>query len=285
MEVTVIVIAYNEGFYIRECLTGILNQTFKDFELIIIDDCSTDGTAGVIKEIHDDRIRYIKNYQNYGIAESRNVGIKHAKGEYIFFTDADCVPTKHWLEEGLKILKEKNCLGVYGRTFYATAKTTISDKIVEELTGRYYGTNNIGYKKEILEKVGGFDEKFNLAFEDQDLGCRIKKFGDIAFSADMIVVHQQKRCSVKKLFRDAQRAKNAVHFIKKYRDYHNIDIIWWRVIYPKKLLILLFPFLLILYHSFRSWGDVKLIPFIYLNAVYIRFIIWKEAMKERVFLI
>lgn len=95
MEVSVIVIAYNEQAYIKKCLTAILNQTFSDFELLVIDDGSIDETASVVKSIHDGRIRYIRNDRNYGVAESRNAGLKYAKGKYIFFADADCIPTKY----------------------------------------------------------------------------------------------------------------------------------------------------------------------------------------------
>ena len=285
MEVSVIVIAYNEQAYIKKCLTAILNQTFSDFELLIIDDGSTDETASVVKSIHDERIRYIRNNKNYGVVKSRNIGIENAKGKYIFFTDADCVPIKYWLEEGLKIFKEKRCVGVEGRIFYATARVTISDRIVEHLEGCCHDTGNVAYKKEIPDKVKGFDPEFKFAHEDQDLAYRILKHGEITFSEDMIVVHQRKKYTIRRLFRDAKRAKDSVHLIKKYPDYHNTNIIWWRIIHPKKLLILLCPFLLILYHSFRSWQDVKLIPFIYLNAVYLRFIVWKAAIKEKILIV
>ena len=285
MEVSVIVIAYNEEACIKQCLNGILNQSFNDFELIIIDDCSTDNTAQIISELHDQRIRYIKQNRNSGVAESRNVGVRQAKGEYVFFTDADCVPSKYWIEEGLNALKEKKWAGVEGRTFYATARTTISDKVVDKTAGCYYGTGNVAYRKEVLTKVGGFDVKFNLAFEDKDLAYRIKKLSVIGFAKDMIVIHQRKLYTMRRLFKEAEMSKNAVVFIKKYPDYREIDIIWQKIAYPKKLLILIFPFLLIVYHNFRSWHDIKLLPFIYLSAVYLRLVIWKEAIKERFFLI
>lgn len=284
MEVSIIVIAYNEALYIRKCIMGILNQTIPDFELLIVDDCSTDGTAGVIKEIYDTRIRYIRNLQTYGVTESRNIGIRQAKGIYIFFTDADCIPTRYWLEEGLKILKEKKCVGVEGRTFYATARTAISDRIVEDMEGRYHSTNNITYTKKVLDKVGGFNSKY-VYYEDVDLGFRIKKYGDIVFSENMIVMHQRKIYTIKKLFKDARRSKSAVRLIKNYPHWRDKNIIWHRVLYPKKLLILLFPFLLIPYHSFRSWEDIKLLPFIYFSSVYLRLLVWKEAIKERILLI
>lgn len=285
MEVSVVVIAYNEQAYIKKCLTAILNQSFLDFELLIVNDGSTDGTASVINSIHDERIRHIRNNKNFGIAESRNVGFKYARGRYIFFTNADCVPIKYWIEEGLKMFKEKRCVGVVGKTFYATAKTTISDRIVEDLEGRYYGAYNIAYTKEILDKVGGFDPKYNLCYEDQDIAFRIKRYGEIIFSKDMIVIHQRKKFTPRNLFRHYKRAENTVLFIKNYPHYRNIDIRWKRILYPRRLLILLCPLLLIPYYSFRNWQDIKLIPFIYFSSAYLRFIVWKTAIKEKILLI
>lgn len=287
METSVIVVAYNEEGYIKECLRAILNQSFPDFELLVIDDCSTDKTAQFIREFADPRIRYIKNERNCGIAESRNVGIRNAKGGYIFFTDADCEPTKYWLEEGLRVLRGKKFIGVRGRTFYATAKTTISDRTVESLSGNEYRTCNIAYTKEILEKAGFFNPEYEY-FDDADLALRIEMFSDIIFSKDMIVIHQQKKYNVKRLFRDAKKITGSVtHFVKDHRNYHckELDFTWGRVIFPKKLLIIIFPFLLFFYHSFRSWHDIKMIPFIYLSAVYLRLRIWKSAIKEKVFFI
>lgn len=282
-EVSVIVIAYNEEAYIKKCLAAILNQSFPAFELLVIDDGSTDETSSIINSIHDERIRHIRNDKNLGVAESRNIGLKYAKGEYIFFTDADCVPNKYWLEEGLAVFKTRKCVGVKGRTFYATAKTTISDRVTEDFTD--CGTNNIAYTKEILDRVGGFDLKYNLSNEDMDLAFRIKRYGENIISEDMIVIHQRKNYTIRSLFRDISREQGKVHLIKNYKDYCDTDIIWWRIVYPKKLLILLCPFLLIFGYSLRSWRDIKLLPFVYLSMAYLRFIIWKTAIKEKILLI
>ena len=185
MEVSVVIVVYNEENYIKNCLQGVLGQSFSDFEVVIIDD-SSDRTGSVVKSVQDTRIRYIKSGRNYSVAEARNIGVKEAKGECIFFTDADCVPTRYWLEEGLRRLKERKCVGVEGRTFYATAKTAISDRIVEKVSDGCYGsTDNLVYKKEFFNKTGGFDEEFK-DFEDQDLGYRIKKYGDILFASNML---------------------------------------------------------------------------------------------------
>ncbi len=96
--ISVIVPAYNAEKYINKCIDSILNQTYKDFELIIINDCSKDNTDKIIKKYKDSRIKYIKNKENKGIGYNRNLGIKESKGEYICFIDSDDYIRKDFLE-------------------------------------------------------------------------------------------------------------------------------------------------------------------------------------------
>lgn len=94
--VSVVMAVFNGAEYIRESLHSILNQTFQDFELIIVDDASTDNTVNVIKEYKDDRIVLICNDENMKLPKSLNKGIKFARGKYIIRMDADdiCMPNR-----------------------------------------------------------------------------------------------------------------------------------------------------------------------------------------------
>jgi glycosyltransferase involved in cell wall biosynthesis len=86
--ISVIVNVYNGEKYIKKCLTSIVNQTYKDLEIIVVNDGSTDKTLSICKKIKDKRIKII-NQDNIGISLSRNVGIDNAKGDYLFFVDSD----------------------------------------------------------------------------------------------------------------------------------------------------------------------------------------------------
>ena len=87
IEVSVIMPAYNASRYIKEAIESVYRQKV-EWELIIINDASTDDTEKVIQEfLQDERIQYIKNEQNMGVAQSRNIGIKRARGEYIDILD------------------------------------------------------------------------------------------------------------------------------------------------------------------------------------------------------
>lgn len=90
-KVSVIMPSYNKGEYIGKAIESILNQTFREWELIIIDDCSLDNSIEVIRSYQDERIRFYENPSNLGIAGNRNKGLELAKGEYIALLDADDV--------------------------------------------------------------------------------------------------------------------------------------------------------------------------------------------------
>lgn len=96
--VSVIIPTYNRANLILQAVKSVLNQTYKNFEIIIVDDGSSDNTEDVINVIHDNRIRYIKHAINKGASAARNTGIREAKGKYIAFQDSD----DHWLPDKLE---------------------------------------------------------------------------------------------------------------------------------------------------------------------------------------
>ena len=97
--ISVLLPAYNAGKFVGEAITSILNQTFRNFELIIINDGSTDNTESVIKSFHDDRIRYYKNEHNIKLIKTLNRGLSLARGVYISRMDSDDIALSTMLEE------------------------------------------------------------------------------------------------------------------------------------------------------------------------------------------
>lgn len=96
--VSIVMPSYNTGKYIAETITSVLAQTYTNWELLIVDDCSTDDTDAVVAGFSDPRIRYFKNEQNGGAAVSRNRALREARGRWIAFLDSDDV----WLPEKLE---------------------------------------------------------------------------------------------------------------------------------------------------------------------------------------
>src|SRR5690242_18796895 len=97
--VTVLMTVYNGSKYLRPSLEAILNQTFKDFEFLIINDCSTDDSLEIIRSYNDPRIVIYNNEKNLGQTRSLNVGLEKAKAKYIARMDADDLAYPRWLEE------------------------------------------------------------------------------------------------------------------------------------------------------------------------------------------
>ena len=284
--VSVIMTVRNVSQTINDCLQAILSQTFDDFEIVIIDDFSTDETKVQIEELNDERIKYFKNEKWLGISPSRNRGITKATGKYVFFTDGDCIVTKNWIEAGLKYLRNSNCVGVEGAIYYVSKdyKPTFADHVMENRSGGNYMTGNIAYKKAIVEKVGGFDDRFTY-LEDRDIAFRIMKHGKICFNPEMIVCHPQVIITPKRLIESASNIKNRVYL---YRKFGRKEFLFWRILYPQNLIKLIFPplvFSSLVSKRMKNSADYRLVPFMYIYVLFQRLYLWKECAREKVLLI
>ena len=237
--VSILMCVKNAEKYIGECMRSILDQTFTDFELVVIDDLSNDHTRQKIERFGDKRIRYSRNEKWLGIAKSRNRALKQATGKYVFLTDGDCTVSKNWIEEGLRYFEDANCVGVEGKTFYVSEeyKPTRSDGVIENKKGGQFMTCNIAYKKSILEKIGGFDERF-IYIDDRDLAWRAQKLGRICFNPEMIVYHQKTTLNPAQFVQNGKRIRDRVLFYKKFRDK---TLFIWRIICPLDLMAIIFP--------------------------------------------
>ena len=284
-EITVVVVANNEERYIDKSIHSILEQDFKNFEVIVVDDHSTDQTFDKIISINDQRLIIIRNETQLGPVESRNRGIRQSKGDYIFFTDGDCYPNNNWLSEGIKTFKLYKCVGVEGKIVMNAESRELSDKIVKNLSGDEYMTGNVAYRKNILNKIGSFNYEFTDYYEDREIALRMLVYGKIVFNKNMIVQHQIKKWTIKGFIINARKVKGLILLYKRYKWSHYI---WLRIIKPKELLVILFPpsILIPLFQGrVKSFMDLLFLPLIYIRAIYMRLIIWKTAFKERVFLI
>lgn len=116
-KVTVIMPVYNAQKYIKKAIDSILTQSFQDFELLLIDDCSTDRTMEVVECISDKRIRIIHNDKNIGIAQSRNKGIENSRGKYIALMDDDDIAALSRLEKEVNYLEQHKDIDVVGGRF------------------------------------------------------------------------------------------------------------------------------------------------------------------------
>ena len=115
--VSVLMSVYNSELYLKEAIDSILEQTYENFEFIIIDDCSNDSSMAIIKSYCDERIIVIKNKENIGLAASLNKSIKLSNGEYLIRMDADDISEKNRIIEQVKFMDRNLSIGVAGSYF------------------------------------------------------------------------------------------------------------------------------------------------------------------------
>ena len=204
---SVIIPVYNKENHIKATLESVLNQTFKDFEIIIVNDGSTDGREDIILQITDNRI-HLHTIKNHGVSYARNYGISKSTSDLIVFLDADDFWEPFHLED-LKALHETfpNC-GLYCKAYL---KKLNNIKLIPKYKGipqtkdwmgiikDYFEASSINavawtsavmIPKNILDKVGGFDEKITLgAGEDTDLWIRIALQHPVAFYNKVSAIH------------------------------------------------------------------------------------------------
>ena len=104
--VSIIMPSYNTAQYIGDSVRSVINQTYTNWELIIVDDCSTDHTDAVVASFQDERIRYFKNERNSGAAVSRNKALREVKGKWVAFLDSDDLWHPEKLEKQIRFMKE-----------------------------------------------------------------------------------------------------------------------------------------------------------------------------------
>lgn len=179
-EISVIMPTYNRAYLLENAISSIVSQTYEHWELIIVDDGSTDNTKEVIKKYsHDKRILFIQK-ENTGGAHSRNVGVHHAKGKYITFLDSDDEAYPDWLEMLIQHLKSNdNDIVCCGQDYYSNDKFA-SERLPASM-GTIYG-NTVGrflagsfaLKKEVYCKIEGLDESL-LAGHWTDFTLRLSQ--------------------------------------------------------------------------------------------------------------
>ncbi|HIF9319188.1 glycosyltransferase family 2 protein [Photobacterium damselae] len=111
MKVSIIMPAYNSSLYIKSSIESVLSQTYKNFELIIINDCSSDDTLSIVSSFNDERIIILSNENNLGVSETRNKGLAISSGRFIAFLDSDDLWDSEKLELQVKeLVKNKNAI-------------------------------------------------------------------------------------------------------------------------------------------------------------------------------
>lgn len=180
---------YNKAFYVRKAAESVVEQTFADWELIVVDDCSTDGSAAVVEQITDPRIWIVQLAENGGVSNARNKGVELANAPYLCFLDADDWWEPTFLEEMAGLIERHPDAGIYGTGYYIVkngkkrvAPIGVDNDFKEGEINycRVYAKTlcmpltsiTVVIPREIFDETGGFKPHLKLG-EDFDLWIRI----------------------------------------------------------------------------------------------------------------
>jgi glycosyltransferase involved in cell wall biosynthesis len=273
--ISVIVPLYNEEEKIKRLIDSINNQKFKNFELIIVDDCSKDNSYYVAKKYENHYIHVLRSSINRGPAKTRNKGIRLAKSDIIAFIDSDAWPENDWLEKIYSKFCNKDVQVVMG-SIKIPKSTYLGDSISAQ---GFPGGANLGFEKmwkvkngltnhitscnfairnSVLKKYGLFDESFPLpGGEDPELSFRLSQRGvPINYFSDVKVYHQPMTSFNKWVRWQIKRGRSNYHFKRKVKEVNSfISLrVWssWNIIrtyffdvkFPLISLLLLLSFVL-----------------------------------------
>jgi glycosyltransferase involved in cell wall biosynthesis len=237
MKISVYITSYNQEAYLSTAIESVLDQTLLPFEIIIVDDCSTDGSKELIDAYHKqkpDLIRPIYHEKNKGVTQSRIDAINFSSGDLVTYVDGDDFYEKTKLEEEMKIMKETGADLVFSNFYSANVSsvnpTAIWARALPELPAfghmfkevllRQFPSNTLFrcelVKKEILDKTGLYDKSLQI-FEDYDLKVRMSKIAKIAYSLKPLHFYRDNENGLSKSPK-ALHQESIKYIVNKHRD-------------------------------------------------------------------
>lgn len=233
--VSVIMAVYNNEKTLPEAINSILSQTYKCFELIIVDDCSSDDSMEVIKDYakQDDRVVLIKNEMNLGLPISLNKAIKISKGDYIVRMDGDDICIVDRLEKQVGYIKDNQAVDILGAGAILISQAGVeigsvnmpeTDKEIKN-TMRYNNPMihpSIVIKKSVLEELGGYDENLRKA-QDLDLWLRAVDLGKVFYNIQEPLIRY--RVDFNKSYSTIFKCSK-VSFLKSFHNNSLIEMMW-----------------------------------------------------------
>ena len=196
--ISIVVPVYNAAPYVENTVQMVLQQTYQDFELILVDDCSTDNSVALLEELleqrKDVRLRLVKKERNQGAAAARNTGLDMASGRYIAFLDADDVWLPHRLEAGLRFMEEKKAGFVFSAYEFGDEQARGTGKIVhvpEKLTYRKALSRTVVFTTTTLFDTTLVPKELlrmpTVPSEDTATWWQILRNGHVAYGLDQVL--------------------------------------------------------------------------------------------------
>ncbi len=274
--VSIIVPIKNRGSLLPNLIKNLSNLNYPHYEIIIVDDCSTDNTKNLLKKYP---IKYVLLEKSVGSAEARNIGISKAKNNIIALTDSDCFVSRNWLNDLVPFLNKYDIVG--GKVEFCDRiekKLNPSIKVESVLNKKspvnFLNSSNMLFKKELVTHTGGF---LNYRIEDLEFSWRaLKKGYKLIYVPKGLVIHHGKRTTLENIKKYIQYGKS----YSKIAAVHNMDInfkpesmfdgntIW------NYLQLMAFPFLLLLALFICGFIILNMIFYLSLNALSLGFLIF-----------
>lgn len=217
-KISVVIAGHNRPDSLRETLKALREQTLasKDYEIIVVGYTQTS-----LKEVADENAKLAKHsftYKEIGTRwpdAKRNEGIRLAQGKYVAFTDDDVLPQKDWLKKIVESFKKNpDAVGIEGLT--DGDNTPLLSHATKNKHGGEYPTCNIAFTKEVLEKVGGFDEAYHFFREDTDIAYHVLQHGKIVFDQNVNVFHPTRRITPDSVLRELGMTRGEIRLAKKF---------------------------------------------------------------------
>jgi len=216
--VSVIVLNYNAGELLLNCIESIKKSAYKNLEIIVVDNISTDKSQKICKEKYPS-IKLIQNDENFGYCEGNNIGIREAKGDYIIILNPDTIVESNWIEELISAYNK------FGEGLYQPKHLSLNEKAVYMSAGNMLNIFGFGYAREkgnrdenqfnkieeisyasgtclftssnVLKKVGLFDPFIFLYHDDLDLGWRASQLGIKSYYVPTSIIYHAESYSLK----------------------------------------------------------------------------------------
>jgi glycosyltransferase involved in cell wall biosynthesis len=234
--VSVIVPVFNRATTVARAVDSVLRQTYSDFEVVAVDDCSTDDSASVIRSIQDERIRVVVSERNLGIAGARNLGVANSRGHWVAFQDSD----DEWLPR--KLERQMDLLSRPGQSNFAVycgmlrlgrldagnrrriemdyvphpSVDRVDGDILDALLDRsFVSTQTLVVRRDIFDELGGFDPDMPVLV-DYDFAVRLARLGPIACIDEPLVLQRFSADSVTRQI--DRRLESQARVVEKFKD-------------------------------------------------------------------
>lgn len=226
MKLSIVIPAHNEEKYLPRCLESLKHQIYKDFEIIVVDNASTDNTSTIAKQFGATVIHESKK----GVGAARRAGFAITKGEISITTDADCTFPSDWLEKIAKVFnKNPNTIAIYGisslddagaiKRILSKLGTKIFFAANDLLNKKQFTGCNLAVRKSTYNQTAGFDANIRIC-EDADLCKKLMRIGKIKFIPSLLVYTSARR------FKNTS-IKTLLGYIKLYYQ------TWWATAKPE----------------------------------------------------